>query len=167
MANSITFHTVQSKAVTFSEDQPDISDFTVSTVNKITVAGDPWVIFDTSNYGGDFYILKRGQLSFPNPIKGGIIQSMRRIKGGIGSSQVNFYPQPFYKGPAVSFDSDQSQLDKSFFSLQVDKGAVVFYDEEQFGGENRILLNGDKVENFTAVKLTYIGRSMKIAKYGN
>lgn len=146
-----------------SEDRPLIKDqLTLSTVKSITVQGDPWVFFESPDYGGNIVIYKAGELKpFPTGLKS--IQSVRMIKGGINGSKVTLYPHPFFEGTAESFQRKTPQLLGRYLSLKVTEGAVVFFSDENYTGGTSILLNGDEVQNFTAVKLTSIGKSVMTA----
>ncbi|KAM7138175.1 beta-crystallin B2-like, partial [Macrochelys suwanniensis] len=152
MANNVIFEMFSGPPVTISKMNPGIEkELSMSTVKWITVRGDPWVFFDSPNYGGNFVIYEEGKNQpFPRDLTGNIIKSLRLIKGRINSSQVTLYPHPFFEGTGDSFQSETPQLEDKYLSLKVDVGAVVFFNEGNYGGEKRILLNGDEVENFTA-----------------
>ncbi|XP_044847473.1 gamma-crystallin N-A-like [Mauremys mutica] len=163
MANFVRFQMFSGRPLTINGDNPLIKDqLTVSSVDSITVEGDPWVFFDSPDYGGDFVIYRAGERKqFPTGLKN--IKSVRMIKGGIDRSKVILYPHPFFNGIAEPFQNKIDQLPSTYFSLKVAEGAVIFFDDENCIGEKRILLNGDEVQNFTAVKLTSIGKSVKTA----
>lgn len=149
--------------MTINGDNPFITDeLTESTVQSITVAGSPGVFYDSPYYSGDFKILKVGKFQ-PFPLKLEAIKSVRMIKGATHSSKVTLYAYPFFSGKEESIRSQTPQLQGTYFSLKVTEGAVVFFDHENYTGGKRILLNGDEVQNFTAVKLTSIGKSVKTA----
>ncbi|CAM2107986.1 unnamed protein product [Caretta caretta] len=163
MANFLRFQMYKGSPVTISGDDPCIpDDLNETTVRSITVAGDAWVVFDSLNYRGDFRIFRVGNQAFPSTLTS--IQSVRMINGGIDNSEITFYPHPFFRGTGEIFQSKAPQLQEKYFSLKVTKGAVVFFDGENYAGEKRILLNGDEVQNFTAVKLPSIGKSVKTAR---
>lgn len=164
MENSVTFH-LSSSMVPFSQQNPDVTSFgfTPSNVKKIVITGDPWVFFNSPEYTGAFVVLGKGKHDFPGNLQNDTIQSLRLIKGGISNSELVLYRHPFFEGTEKKITSD-SPLSGAYFSLKVTKGAMVFYEEKEYEGESSIMLNGDKVQNFSAMKSCSVGKSVKPAE---